>query len=172
MKEYDLRQLINTPELVNEKIAEFARKEILRKQAIDSAEINGHILKAENNLRFVSEIIKLKFYDWAITGCYYACYHAASALILEKGYSSKNHLATLCVLIKEFYKKGLTAEDIELFSQFLDYQDVLFYVESKNKRENATYSTKTIFEKNEAEKLRINASIFINKLINIIKNIS
>jgi len=172
MKEYDLHQLINNPSIVDEKIKDFISKETLKKQAVDLAEIKGHILKAEHNLKFVSENIKLKFYDWAITGCYYACYHAASALILKRGYSSKNHLATLCVLIKEYYKKELSEEDIKLFSNFLGYQDILFYVESKNKREDATYSTKIIFEKKELEKLRINASLFVNKLSNILKESS
>jgi len=169
MKEYDLNQLINNPSIVDEKIKNFISKGILKKQAIDLAEIKGHILKAEHNLKFVLENIKLEFYDWAITGCYYACYHAASALILTKGYSSKNHIATLCVLIKEFYKKELSEKDIELFSNFLDYQDVLFYVQSKNKREDAAYSTNIIFDKKELEKIRINASLFVNKLSNLIK---
>ena len=169
MKEYDLNQMINNPSVVDEKIGDFINRGILKKQAIDSAEIKGHILKAEHNLKFVSENIKLKFYDWAITGCYYACYHIASALILTKGYSSKNHIATLCVLIKEFYKKELSEKDIELFSNFLDYQDVLFYVQSKNKREDAAYSTNIMFDKKELEKIRINASLFVNKLSNIIR---
>jgi uncharacterized protein (UPF0332 family) len=155
---------------LDEKIKEFISKKTLKKQAVDPAEIKGHILKAEHNLRFVSENMKLKFYDWATTGCYYACYHAASALILMKGYSSKNHLATLCVLIKEFYTKGLSEQDIGLFSSFLDYHDILFYVESKNKREDATYSTNVLFDKKEFEKIRINATLFVNKLSGIVKD--
>ncbi|HLC74916.1 MAG TPA: hypothetical protein VJH88_03605 [Candidatus Nanoarchaeia archaeon] len=49
--------------------------------------------------------------------CYY---HAALALILTREYSSKNHLATLCVLIKEFYRKELSKEDIEVLGEFVD----------------------------------------------------
>jgi uncharacterized protein (UPF0332 family) len=77
-------------------------------------------------------------------------------------------MATLCVLIKEFYKKELTQEDIQILSHFLDYQDVLFYVESKNKREDATYSTKTRFTKQEVEALKIKASLFISKIKSIL----
>ena len=98
-----------------------------------------------------------------MTGCYYTCYHAALALIQTKGYTSKNHLATLCVIIKEFYRKELTKEDIEILSNFMDYEDILFYVETKNKREDATYSTKTLFDKKEIERLRIQAALFVNK---------
>jgi len=116
---------------------------------------DGHVLKAEHNLRFVATISKEQFYDWAVIGCYYACYHAALELIQTKRHTSKNHLATLCIIIKEFYKKKLSKEDIEILSNVIDYEDVLFYVETKNKRESATYSTKTAFDKNDVEKLRI-----------------
>jgi hypothetical protein len=74
MKEYDLQKLMNNPDAVEEKIKEFVEDTILRKQEVDQEEIKGHLLKSENNLRFVAENIKLKFFDWAITGCYYACY--------------------------------------------------------------------------------------------------
>jgi len=169
MKEYNLQKLINNPVIVEARINEFIEDKSLLKQEVDKEEINGHIQKAENNLRFVATIAEKKFFDWAITGCYYTCYHAALALIQTKGYTSKNHLATLCVLIKEFYKKELTKEDIEILSKFLDYEDVLFYVETKNKREDATYSTKTKFDEKEVERLRIQAAMFVNKIKEILK---
>ena len=172
MKEYDLQKLMNNPEIVEEKIKEFMKTTVLFKQNIDKEEIKGHILKSESNLRFVATIAKEKFFDWALTGCYYTCYHAALALIQTKGYTSKNHLATLCIIIKEFYKKELTKEDIEILSNFLDYEDILFYVETKNKRETATYSTKTLFDKKEIEKLRIQATMFVNKIKDIINTLS
>ncbi len=169
MKEYDLQKLTDNSNYLNEKIQEFLSKETIKKQDLDYEEIQGHILKSEHNLRFVKSNIDLQFYDWAITGCYYTCYHAALALIMTKGYSSKNHLATLCLLIKEFYKKELTSEDIEIFSRLLDYQDVLFYVETKNKREDATYSTMTKFSKQEVEGLRVKAVMFVSKIKSILK---
>ncbi len=168
MKEYGLQKIINNPEFVEEKIKELTEKKLLFKQEVDKEEVKGHILKAEHNLRFVAEIAQKKFFDWALTGCYYTCYHAALALIQTKGYTSKNHLATLCILIKEFYKKKLTKEDIEILSNLLDYEDVLFYVETKTKREDATYSTKTLFDKKEIEKLRIQAAMFVNKIKDIL----
>lgn len=170
MKEYDLNNLLNNLNIVKEKIEDFLKTGILKKQKIEKEEIKGHILKAEHNLRFVKENINLDFLDWAITGCYYACYHVALSLILTKGFSSKNHLATLCILIDKFYQKGLSKEDIETISEFIDYHDLLFYIESKNKREKATYSTKTSFDKKEAEKLRVKAALFVSKIKSIIEN--
>lgn len=163
MKEYDLNKLLADDQLIHKTIREFLRKKILFYQNIDEYEIKGHLLKSEHNLRFVAENIKLGFLDWSITGCYYACYHAALALILTKGYSSKNHLATLCILIKEFYNKELNKEDLEIWSNFIDFHDLLFYVEAKNKREDAAYSTKTKFEIKEAEQLRLKAIMLVAK---------
>ncbi|HLC74959.1 MAG TPA: HEPN domain-containing protein [Candidatus Nanoarchaeia archaeon] len=136
---------------------------------MDKAEINGHVAKAEHNLQFVGDVLKLGYNDWCITGCYYASYHIVLALILTKGYSSKNHLATLCVLIKEFYNRGVNKEDIELIdSLFIDYHDLLFYVESKNKREEASYSSRRMFDKNTVEKLRLKAALFVDKVKTVI----
>ncbi len=147
---------------------ELSTKGLLSTQRVDSAEIKGHLRKADHNLRFVADIVGSGYPDWVVTGCYYACYHAALALIMTKGYASKNHFATLCVLIKEFYRKGLSEEDIKTFVDFLDYEDVLFYVEAKNKREEATYSTRTRFDKEEHGRLRVRAALFVNRLRDII----
>ena len=170
MKEYDLHQLLASHELVKQKIENLLKSGLLKKQEIDPEEIKGHLEKADHNLKFVFENIKLGFFGWSITGCYYASYHAALSLILTKGYSSKNHLATMCVLIQEFYaKKLISKEEIEILSSFIDYQDLLFYVESKNKREHATYSTQTRFDKKEAEQIHMKAILFVNKCKSILK---
>ncbi len=115
--------------------------------------------------------MRMKHYDWCITGCYYAVYHAALALLIQKGYTSKNHDATLCILIKKYLNQDINEKDIELINSFfLDYQDLLFYVQSKNKREEASYSTRKIFDKNTVEDLRIKAILFIDKAKEIIEN--
>ena len=74
-------------------------------------------------------------------------------------------------LIKEFYNNGLNKEDIESLARLLDYQDILFYVESKNKREDASYSTKTKYTQQEVEQLRIKATMFISKVKDILYEI-
>jgi len=73
-------------------------------------------------------------------------------------------------LIRDFYKHGLSQEDIKILSNFLDYQDVLFYVESKNKREGAAYTTRIGFNRKEAEELRLKASLFVAKIESILRN--
>src|SRR3989338_1003028 len=164
MKQHDLDVYINNPRLVEDKIKDFLENKILKIEPPEKEEIKGHFLKSEHNLKFVNDIMQMGYYDWAIIGCYYASYHSALALILTKNYSSKNHLATLLVIIKEFYNKGLNKEDIEILAKLLDYQDVLFYVESKNKREDAAYSTKTNYTKQETEQLRVKSTLFVSKI--------
>ncbi|HLC47362.1 MAG TPA: HEPN domain-containing protein [Candidatus Nanoarchaeia archaeon] len=171
MKEYDLNLLIKNGQVVDERMQEFAQKDMLKKQNPDEEEIQGHIEKAEHNLEFVKDNLRLGYHDWCITGCYYASYHIVLALIMTRGYTSKNHLATLCTLIKEFYNNGIEREDLEMIdSLFIDYQDLIFYVESKNKREDATYSSKRLYDKSMVESLRIKATLFVDKVKGIIKN--
>ena len=65
MKEYDLQKLINDPETVEEKIKELMENRLLSEQEIDREEVNGHILKAEHNLKFITDAADKKYFDWA-----------------------------------------------------------------------------------------------------------
>ena len=132
--------------------------------------VQGHIEKADHNLKFVKSTLELKeFNDWAIVSAYYAIYHASLALCALKGYTTKDHSATLLILIKEFYKKYLTKEEIETISNSsIEKEEVLYYVEARAKRSRASYSTQKVFDKNDAELLRIKAINFVNKVKNII----
>ncbi len=164
MKPIDLDRLIGNQDLLNEKLKSYKKDKTIRCEEKNEPEIKGHVEKAQHNLDFIKDNLKLGYYDWCITGCYYAAYHAALALILAKGYHSKNHDATLCLLIKQYYKRGIAEEDIILINKFfLDYHDLLFYIQSKNKREEATYSTNYKFDKPLVEELRVKAILFINK---------
>lgn len=171
MKLFDLNKLVGSPEIVSGRIVEYEKNEAIRKQPVDIAEIKGRIAKAENNLRFIRDNIKLGYFDWCITGCYYTMYQAALALLTAKGFYSKNHDATLCLLIREYYEKGISGEDIELINRlFIDYNDLVFYVQSKNKREEATYSSKYLFDRQLVEELRVKAVLFVDKAKEILEN--
>ena len=132
--------------------------------------VQGHLDKANHNLKFVKSTLDLKeFNDWAIVSAYYSIYHASLALCALKGYSTKDHLATLLILIKEFYQKELNKEEIEIVGNTtIEKEEVLYYIEAKAKRTKASYSTQKAFDKNEAENLRIKAINFVNKVKEII----
>jgi len=73
---------------------------------------------------------------------------------------------------KDYYKEGITQQDIELINIFfLDYQDLLIYVNTKDKREEASYSSRYDFDKNHVEELRLKTADFINKARRILNNI-
>ena len=167
----ELNNLIKNVGILEERINKYKEKKLIKMQNRDEAEINGHLEKAEHNLRFIHDNLILGHLDWCITGAYYSVYHATLALILNKNYSSKNHEATLCILIKEYYKNGVSKEDIELINNlFIDYQDLLFYIQSKDKRNESTYSSKYKFDKQTVEDLRSKAILFVNKAKGILKN--
>lgn len=157
----------------NKKEAAFQRylksKKIKKETEIKDL-INGHLEKADHNLKFVKSTLELKeFNDWAIVSAYYSIYHASLALCALKGYSTKDHLATLLILIKEFYQKGLDKEEIETVGDTtIEKEEVLYYVEAKTKRTKASYSTEKIFDEREAEALRQKAISFVNKVKEIV----
>ena len=133
----------------------------------------SHLKKAEYNLKFINYLNgNKKFYDWIIVGCYYTIYHSALALITKKGFSSKNHLATLCSLIKFYYVQEsiLSKEEIELVSKSsLEKEEVSYFAYAKEKRETASYGLSEEFNKTEAEDLLKKTIQFLNKAREILE---
>jgi len=171
MDERILKKLIERKDKLKSKIDFFMFKKLLVKQNLDVQEIKGHLEKAKHNLQFVTDTSKEKYSDWVVVGCYYAVYHMVLSLILNKGYNSKNHDASLCILIQEYFKDKINLEEIELINRlFIDYNDLIFYVHSKNKREEATYSTKYKFDKNSVENLILKTRLFVAKVEEILRS--
>ena len=166
----ELNKLIKSKKLLDKKIKFYEGKRIIKKQEQDMLEIQGHLEKVKHNLQFVNDNLGKGYNDWCITGCYYSMYHSALALALSKGFSSKNHDATLCILIKYFYNEKVNEKDLELFNQlFISYVDLIVYVDAKNKREKATYSTRYDFTKETVEDLKDKTVQFTNKSQEILK---
>ena len=136
--------------------------------------VKGHLDKANHNLKFVKSTLELEeFNDWAIVSAYYSIYHASLALCALRGFSTKDHSATLLILIKEFYKKELTKEEIELVNDStIEKEHILYYVKLRKERSKASYSTKVNFSNEEAESLRLKAIEFVNKVKEIVEIIS
>jgi len=132
----------------------------------------SHLSKADYNLDFINFLLEnKKFYDWIITGCYYAIYRASLSLITKSGFSSKKHNSTLCALIKLYYhdKKSINKEDIELVARSsINKEEVSYFVGAKEKRETASYGISEEFTKTEAEKLIEQTIIFVNKVKEIL----
>lgn len=156
----------------NEDFNKYLDSKKIKKETETKELVLGHIEKAEHNLKFVKSTLDLKeFNDWAIVSAYYTIYHASLALCSLKGYSTKDHSATLLILIKEFYNKGLDENEIEMISSTtIEKEEVLYYIEARTKRSKASYSTQKLFDRKEAENLRIKAIAFVNKVKEIIES--
>jgi len=74
MKEIYLSKLLDSKELLQNKVNTYENSKIIRKIEPNENEINGHLAKAEHNLKFVSSISN-DFSDWIVVGCYYCLYH-------------------------------------------------------------------------------------------------
>lgn len=87
--------------------------------------------KAYDNLNEAKEVAKLHF--WNLTGnrLYYATFHMASALLLDKGMSTKSHGGLIHLIGSQFVTKGLLDKSYgRLFSRLYelrqsgDYDDL------------------------------------------------
>lgn len=79
---------------------------------------------------------KMKHWSLAANRLYYALFHIVSALLVDKGYTSKTHSGILCILGQEFVAKGLLgSEDGRLVSRLQnmrqsgDYDDLFDWEE-------------------------------------------
>jgi len=149
----------------------YLNKGTIRKGATDN-EIMGHLHKAKRNLLLSRRILDelQDFYEWSIVAYYYAVYQAALALCAVRGYKTKSHMATICILMKSFYPHHLTKEDVKTVAETVMVKDdIEGFVELKKYREDATYSISIEYEKKLAENLGRKAINFVNKVEKILE---
>lgn len=149
----------------------YLNRNIIRGIEFHNSLVESHLSKAEYNINFAYFLSKNdKYLDWGVVGLYYAVYHCSLALLIKKGFMSKNHNATLCVLMYYFSEFGL--REIELFEDLmLKEEEVKFYSAIKEDRQKASYSTKFGFNLDDVETLRFRTLDFIKKVKKILKEI-
>jgi len=160
----------------------FANQEYLKKE-LDYFTQKKHIMLIKENKALTQSFLKkakhnLEFYklnkknhdfnDWLIVILYYALYHSALALITKKKYSSKNHYATILILIKEY---AITKEEVELLNKLsINKEDAELYTNLKIDRHNASYQTNKSFTKKLIQTYEEQVLDFIQKAEEIIQN--
>ncbi len=147
----------------------FFKKNHIQKIDKNDELVSSFLKKSKHNLAFYKQNkTNLDFDDWLIVILYYALYHAALALITHKNFSSKNHYATILILIKEY---GLTKNEIYLINELsINKKDAELYTNLKRDRHRASYLTKTLFDEQLIRKYELQVIEFIQKtedLINI-----
>lgn len=126
--------------------------------------VNAHMEKSDHNIEFSHFLISSQKYpDWAIVGFYYALYHASLALLANVGFSSKDHTATLCFLMRHY--AVFSEEDLKLYDNLvLTKDEVESYTTLKDERQKASYSTEDTFDLDNVNILREKSIRFINKV--------
>lgn len=98
--------------------------------------INYRIQKAQNTMIEAKDNANLKHWNLVANRLYYAVFHMASALLIDKGFTAKSHNGIFCILGQEFVTKGvLSKEDAKLASRLQnmrqsgDYDDMFDWTE-------------------------------------------
>jgi len=157
-----IEELMNNKKALEGLYERYVKKKIIQKKPSDLTK--AHISKSDNNMEFVNFLLENeRFYDWQIVGLYYSIYHSALALLSKKGFSSKDHTATLCFLIKNFSE--FSKEEIELIDDLqIKREEIEFYSGLKEERQKASYSTNLLFNKDKVEELKEKSILLINKI--------
>ena len=94
------------------------------------------IQKAQHTMIEAKDNTNLKHWNLVANRLYYAVFHMASALLIDKGFTAKSHNGIFCILGQEFVTKGvLSKEDAKLASRLQnmrqsgDYDDMFDWTE-------------------------------------------
>ena len=164
----NIDKLFSSNEFLEKEINFFIIKKQIKKIQTNNELVSSHLKKARHNLEFY-KLNKQhnKFNDWLIVTLYYSLYHAALALIAHKNYFSKNHYATILLLIREY---SLSQEEIKLMNNLsLNKEDAELYTKLKKDRHNASYTTEIKFTKDLINTYQKKVIDFINKTKEILE---
>src|SRR3989338_10201220 len=159
----NIEKLFSDKEYLEKEINFFLTKKQIKKINKNPELVNSHLKKARHNLEFY----KLnkehhKFNDWLIVTLYYSLYHSALALITQKNYSSKNHYATILILIKEY---SITKDDVRLLNELsISKEDAELYTNLKADRHDASYTTNIKFNQETINDYESKVIDFVNKV--------
>ena len=158
----NIDKLFEDKKLLEEKYTFFLKKGLLVNIGNNEDLVVAHLEKAKHNMLFFEKNIDdLQFNDWLIVTLYYALYHAVLALIVKKGYSSKNHTASLVFLIKNYSQ---LKEDIFLVHELsIKKEDVELYTKLKEDRHKASYESKVNFTSKNIHDYKQKVKDFIQK---------
>lgn len=164
----NIDRLFSDSEIIEKEIDFFISKKQLKKIGTNLELVKSHIKKAKHNLEFFKlNKQKSSFNDWLIVMLYYTLYHCALALIINKNYSSKNHYATILILIKEY---GISKAEASLIEELsINKREAELYTELKQDRHDASYSTGTKFKDNLIKSYEDKVIDFIQKTEELLK---
>ncbi|MFV0582683.1 MAG: HEPN domain-containing protein [Parabacteroides gordonii] len=110
----------------------------------------------------MDEVLYLRqgdFFNAAMARLYYACFHAASALLIAYAFESKTHNGVRTILGKEFVQTGKISPELGRF-----------YTKLFNKRQDGDYDNFIFFDDTDLEEFYPQAVIFIEAIEKIIQS--
>ena len=158
----NIDKLFSDKKYLEEELNFFMRKEQIKTIQKNKELVTSHIKKARHNLEFYKlNKEHKKFNDWLIVTLYYSLYHSALALITNKNYSSKNHYATILILIKEY---SITKNEAVLLNELsINKEDAELYTNLKTDRHDASYTTYIKFSQETIKDYEDKVLNFVNK---------
>ena len=164
----NIDKLFSDTEYLEKEMHFFITKKQLKKTSNNPELVKSHLKKARHNLEFYKlNKAHTNFNDWSIVTLYYSLYHSALALITHKNYSSKNHYATILVLIKEY---AITRDEARLLNELsINKEDAELYTDLKDDRHDASYATNIKFSQETINDYENKVLDFINKTEELIQ---
>ena len=158
----NIDKLFSDKEYLEQEITFFTSKKHLRKISSNPELVQSHLKKARHNLEFYKLNKNQQiFNDWLIVTLYYSLYHSALALITNKKYASKNHYATILILIKEY---SITKDEATLLNELsINKEDAELYTYLKDDRHDASYATNIKFSQETINNYENQVLDFMNK---------
>ena len=158
----DIDKLFSDKKYLENEVNFFITKKHIMKISNNPELVNSHLKKARHNLEFFRlNKEHHKFNDWLIVTLYYSLYHSALALITNRNYSSKNHYATILILIKEY---SITKGEARLLDELsISKEDAELYTNLKEDRHDASYATNIRFSQETINDYENQVLDFVNK---------
>ncbi len=83
--------------------------------------VEHRLQKAKNTLSEAKGNINLGYWNTAANRLYYACYYAASALLVKHEYSAQTHSGVIVLLGQHFITKGILSKELgKIYGQLFE----------------------------------------------------
>ena len=158
----NIDKLFSDKEYLEKELSFFMIKKQIKKIDTNPELVRSHLKKARHNLEFYRlNKEHPTFNDWLIVTLYYSLYHSALALITNKNFSSKNHYATILILIKGY---AITKDEARLLNELsINKEDAELYTNLKDDRHDASYATNIRFGQETVNDYENKVLDFVNK---------
>jgi uncharacterized protein (UPF0332 family) len=113
--------------------------------------------KAKDTLLEAKGNIELAYWHTAANRLYYACYYAASALLIKNGYIAQTHAGVVSLLGMHFIFKGIISKELGKF-----------YIKIFELRQTGDYSDWIVVESTDVQPLVEPAENFISLIEKLI----